>query len=149
MPTGVFVRTEKMRENIRASMIGKNTGKKPKNETKEKISKSHKLIVLLKKNSKWKGNNVLPHYWIILIRGKAKEYKCELCGKQAIDWSNKDHKYRKVVEDWQTLCRGCHLRFDSNLRKINKIKETKQFREAKKMPGFSEKQYLEMLSDNL
>ncbi len=53
------------------------------------------------------------HLWICRKLGKPN--CCEHCkrtDKKWYDWSNKDHKYRKVLEDWQRLCRSCHMKFD-------------------------------------
>ena len=70
----------------------------------------------------WKGDNVKPHTWIIKKRGKASNYKCVICNiKQGLNWSNKNHKYKKILKDWQSLCEGCHIKWDikHNNRKIN------------------------------
>ena len=66
----------------------------------------------------WKGDNAgysAKHKWIENKLGKPTT--CEHCGKtglikQQIHWSNKDHKYRRVLSDWQRLCAQCHLIYD-------------------------------------
>jgi NAD-dependent SIR2 family protein deacetylase len=55
---------------------------------------------------------VAMHAWIYKQKGKAKNYKCVDCGKQAIDWSNKNHSYRRVLEDYFPRCRSCHKIYD-------------------------------------
>ncbi len=54
-----------------------------------------------------------PHNWVKRYKGQASKYKCQFCDRQAYGWSNKDHKYRKVLEDWQPLCPTCHLHYDN------------------------------------
>lgn len=62
----------------------------------------------------WKGNKVgykSLHEWIGSNWGKAKNYFC-LCGKQALDWANINNIYDRNRENWQTMCRSCHKKFD-------------------------------------
>jgi hypothetical protein len=69
-------------------------------------------------NPFWKGDNVKPrslHSWI--KDNFEKTTNCEICNRQndgstIFDWSNKDHKYSRIREDWQFICRGCHIRYD-------------------------------------
>lgn len=72
-----------------------------------------------KNHYKWKGDkaNYSPkHMWIRRHYGRA--YKCEFkdntCG-QFFEWSNKDHKYSRNIEDWQQLCRSHHSRYDKKI----------------------------------
>ena len=63
----------------------------------------------------WKGDDcgrVGMHHWVVRKKGKANEYKCEHCGKQARHWSNKDHTYKRILEDYQPLCASCHKKYD-------------------------------------
>ena len=67
------------------------------------------------KNCNWKGDNakkLAMHTWVERRKGKAKEHKCEMCENQAEDWSNKDHKYKRVLDDYQSLCKKCHRKYD-------------------------------------
>jgi len=61
------------------------------------------------------------HEWIKKQKGSARNYNCEICGeKQARHWSNKNHKYKKIINDWQPLCVKCHSIFDrENNNKFN------------------------------
>ena len=98
-----------------------NKGKVFSNEHIQNLSKAHKGILQPKgtKSSHWKGNKAsysAIHGWVIRHWGRAT--KCEHCGKKNMkqyDWSNKDHKYKRVKKDWQQLCRGCHIRYDHKL----------------------------------
>jgi hypothetical protein len=39
---------------------------------------------------------------------------CPNCNEsKPLQLSNKDHKYRRILEDWQYLCRKCHSRYDA------------------------------------
>ena len=77
-------------------------GRKLKDSTKQKIGKAN-----LKDNA---GHDAL-HFWVIKRKGKASEYLCT-CGKQAYEWSNKDHSYKRNLDDYQALCRSCHRKWD-------------------------------------
>ena len=64
----------------------------------------------------WKGEEAkyqALHAW---ARGNLnKPDKCESCGttEGRIEWSNKDHKYKRKQEDWQRLCKSCHNFYDN------------------------------------
>lgn len=76
-------------------------------------------------NPAWKGGGYdYKHDWIVRVKGKPDT--CEKCGKSglkghAIQWSNKDHKYRRIIEDWQRLCASCHKLYDNKLRKSKNV----------------------------
>ncbi len=119
------------------SHIGVNTwakGSKQSEETKKKIGRTLKKIghsfpkpESEENHPKWRGDEVEYgglHKWINKVLGKAK--KCSKCGKEGtgreIHWANKDHKYRRNVEDFIELCISCHGEYDKkhNLRKRKK-----------------------------
>lgn len=54
------------------------------------------------------------HMAISAVWGKPN--KCEICaGKnksKRFEWSNTDHKYTLLREDWRMLCATCHRRYD-------------------------------------
>lgn len=53
------------------------------------------------------------HLWVFRKKGKASQHICVDCKiKQAEEWSNIDHKYRRVLDDYQPRCTMCHRRFD-------------------------------------
>lgn len=64
----------------------------------------------------WKGekaNYRTKHAWINRQRGRPSE--CEHCGTtiaKKYEWANKDHKYRRRIEDYIALCSKCHFRYD-------------------------------------
>jgi len=105
------------KEKIRQINIGnKNASGKRNKKTIEKLSSENSIH--------WKGNNALPtamHNWVKKYKGKASNYKCELCNtKQAMDWSNKDHTYKRKLNDYQALCRSCHTKYDYKYNKLYK-----------------------------
>ena len=54
------------------------------------------------------------HTAIVAVYGKP--LKCELCSgekkSKRLEWSNKDHKYSLLREDWWELCATCHRQWD-------------------------------------
>lgn len=70
------------------------------------------------KHIKWKGDAVgyrALHTWIRKYKGKAAEFKCIDCSKQAEEWSNFDHSWKRVLEDYDSRCRKCHKRYDKEV----------------------------------
>lgn len=95
-------------------------GYKHSDETKKKISEAQKgkprYYQRGKNHGNWKGNKAgkYPIYmWVKRMKGKPK--KCEICGssdKKVYDWANKDHRYKRKLSDYISLCRSCHRKFD-------------------------------------
>jgi len=102
---------------------GWNKGKHLSLELRIKISESAKKRVG-NKNPNWKGDDVGysgVHMWIKSELGFPNT--CEKCGKtglkgRQIHWSNRDHKYKRSVGDWQRLCSKCHGEYDSKLNEL-------------------------------
>ncbi len=69
-----------------------------------------------KLHPRWKGDKVgyfALHMWVVRQKGKAKV--CEHCGittAKKFEWSNKNHKYRRNLKDWSSLCVSCHRKYD-------------------------------------
>lgn len=85
-----------------------------------KMSLAHKGKRVGVKNPMWKDEDEVSyrtlHQWVVYWKGSPET--CEGCGKsglkaQQIQWANKDHKYRKVLEDYIRLCAQCHYNYDS------------------------------------
>lgn len=79
------------------------------------LSQSHIGINTGEKHPLWKGDSAtyrVIHRWVERVMGKARE--CHDCGKTEgrIHWANKDHKYKRVEEDWISLCPKCHFTYD-------------------------------------
>lgn len=81
---------------------------------KQGFQKGHKLNTENKYN--WKGDSAkikAMHMWVVKHKGKASEHKCVDCEKQAEEWSNKNHSYKRILIDYLPRCRKCHKKFDS------------------------------------
>ncbi len=76
-------------------------------------------------NPAWKGHTVGysgGHRWAKKFKIKPK--LCERCGLlPPFDLSNTSGKYKQDINDWEWLCRGCHLKKDYTEERIKKIKE--------------------------
>lgn len=102
MPSGKYIRSEETKERLRTLF----KGKKHTQESKEKISKSET------KEYKDIANRTI-HDRFVKKHGRPKHCEhCKKTDKKIYEWSNKDHKYSENIEDWQRLCRGCHMKYD-------------------------------------
>lgn len=120
MPKGVYKRTEEQNRHNSESHKGQIPwikGRRMSEEAKIKSSNSKKKLGLTgEKCHWWKGENagiVSKHLWITKHRGKPNY--CEICkrtDRKKYEWSNKDHKYSRKLEDYQRLCKKCHIRYD-------------------------------------
>ena len=84
-------------------------GFKHKESTKRKMSIEKTGI----KNVLWKGDDVgygTLHDWVNRWKGKAKT--CQECGKSPAEWANIDHKYRRKLGDFISLCDQCYRTYD-------------------------------------
>lgn len=68
------------------------------------------------KHHNWKGSTAsikAIHIWI--KRRKIKSQFCERCFKvKRLDLSNNGHTYKRILSDYEWLCRSCHLFKDRN-----------------------------------
>lgn len=66
------------------------------------------------KNPQWRGNNVgyeALHEWI--KRRIPRPKCCVHCGQQkALDLANISGEYKRDIDDWEYLCRLCHMKSD-------------------------------------
>jgi hypothetical protein len=116
MPSGIYQRIKyiggyKMSEETKEKMsLAK---RNMTEENKKNIGDGHRA----EKNGIWKGDEVgyrALHNWVQKYKGKAR--KCSFCGKNGsgkqIQWANIDHQYRRVLEDYISLCSSCHKKYD-------------------------------------
>ena len=90
--------------------------KRQTQEVKNKIRKAQLGKYIGEKSGMWKGDLAgicAMHHWVIQIKGYANEHKCIDCPNQARDWSNKDHQYKRNVDDYLPRCRKCHQIYDN------------------------------------
>lgn len=121
--------SEEAKKNMSEAQKGKtawNKGKKLSKKHREKMSEAHKgkpaYWNIGEKSPNWKGENVSYrelHKWIVKQLGKP--IKCEHCGairdKKRFHWANIDHKYRRNIDDYISLCGSCHKKYDIKLKK--------------------------------
>ena len=100
------------------------TGKKASEETRKKLSESHKGKFVGADNPSWKGGRDWYrklHADVKLLIGSPDH--CEICGKNGelkqrngsngYDLSNKTGIYTIELENWWFLCRKCHRQYDT------------------------------------
>jgi len=78
-------------------------------ESRIKIGKSKEFD----KNYNWKGDNVgysALHKWVYKVLGKA--IRCSNCRKNSAEWANVSGEYKRNKNDWEQLCRKCHMEKD-------------------------------------
>ena len=89
-------------------------------EHKEKLRGPRKHTAN-EKNHNWKGDKTSYHgihIWVKRHKGNPK--KCTECGRigerknnlWTIQWANKDHKYKRDLNDYIALCAKCHKGYD-------------------------------------
>jgi len=94
-------------------------GKEKAEEIREKCSNEN--------NPNWKGDKAghhSLHTWVKTRLGTPKE--CEHCGTEDarfFDWANKSGEYKREINDWIRLCRSCHIEYDCENGRGNKIKK--------------------------
>lgn len=73
------------------------------------------------KNNQWKGDNagiIALHIWI--RRYKPKPITCEICNKnRPFDLANISGEYKRDINDYQWLCRRCHMESDGRMNNRN------------------------------
>lgn len=85
------------------------------------FKKGHKIGVG-EKNGIWKGDKVSYaglHIWV--RKWKGKPFGCGICGSQKnirYHWANIDHKYRRVLDDYMSMCCSCHKKYDVKLKSL-------------------------------
>lgn len=107
-----------------------NTGKTHFKKNQAPWNKGEKhLQIENEKHPMWKGDDVGYcglHIWVKRHLGASS--KCEKCGKEftgrQIHWANKDHTYKRNLEDWIRLCASCHQKYDienNNYKSVNRL----------------------------
>ena len=59
------------------------------------------------------------HIWVEKKKGKPDN--CSFCKKTGIkfQWANISGKYKKIINDWISLCVSCHQKYDNQKRNVN------------------------------
>ena len=99
-------------------------GKNP--NSRNGFQKGHKGIVGAK-NTEWKGDKAgytALHDWVRKWKGNAK--RCERCGlndpKRMYHWANVDHSYKRILEDYISMCVSCHRKYDMENNNVSYLK---------------------------
>lgn len=116
-PTWSKESREKVSKTCKERGVGKwMQNRKLSAETRAKIKENNARYWLGKKRPElYKGEDASinrKHKWIEEKMGKAKEHICICCGRQAQDWANKDHSYKRDIDDYMPMCRSCHKKYD-------------------------------------
>ena len=73
------------------------------------------------KNHQWKGDNVqyvAIHDWV--YRRLTKPTSCQDCGKaKPLDLANISQEYKRDLDDWEWLCRSCHMKKDGRITELH------------------------------
>lgn len=94
-------------------------GTKASDETREKMRIS---AGSQETHKNWKGDAVGysgVHEWVKKWKGAPDI--CENCGTttaKKYEWANKDHTYKRVLEDYIRMCTPCHRAYDRDVLKI-------------------------------
>ncbi len=79
------------------------------------------------KNPMWEGDNVgyFPlHNWV--RRHKLKPKFCERCGKnKPYDLANISGKYKRDINDFEWICRKCHMENDGRINNLHRNEKRK------------------------
>jgi hypothetical protein len=102
-----------------------------------KFNKKHKKRIaiskLSEKNPMWKGNKAGLKALHIWVKYRLKKPKlCVNCKKnKSYDLANISQKYKRNLNDWEWLCRRCHMEKDGRLKnfKNNREQRHKKMRE--------------------
>lgn len=69
------------------------------------------------RHHQWKGDDAgyqAKHFWVYKRLGSPNY--CEICKtidpNKTYHWSNRDHKYKRSLKDWQRVCAKCHKMYD-------------------------------------
>ena len=80
------------------------------------------------KNPTWKGDKVrykALHHWV--RRHKPKSEVCECCdqkptSKRGLDLANISQQYKRDINDYEWLCRKCHMTKDKRMNNLKQFK---------------------------
>ena len=102
------------------------TNSKRKHQPQEGFQKGYQEGKFDKLSAAWKGDDagyMAIHIWV--KKHKGKPIKCEHCGavrdEKRFHWANIDHKYRRDIDDYISLCVSYHNKYDiKNNKKLKK-----------------------------
>jgi len=91
----------------------------------EKTREKFRVSKIGERNVNWKGNDVgygSLHEW---VKNRLTEpERCEKCRKKKkLDLCNRSGKYLRRLDDWEWLCRRCHMVSDGRLTKFKLLRK--------------------------
>lgn len=106
-------------------------GRQFSDEHRQRISEARMGIARAERSPRWldgEANYWVVHRRVMRAKGKAREYPCYLCGKDAEQWAldhscsstyveeidGKDWIYSLDIDDYYPLCRACHRKADTD-----------------------------------
>jgi hypothetical protein len=124
--------TKETREKISKALKGKYVGEKNHRygvKLSEETRKKQSVHMISEKNPMWKGEDAgyhAVHYWV-----RARLPKPESCARcrqsKTLELCNISGDYLRVLDDWEYLCRRCHMvsdgRMYNNLVKSRKVNQ--------------------------
>jgi len=85
------------------------------------------------KNGMWKGDEVgydALHEWI--KKRLVKPKLCEICKKiPPYDLANISGEYKRKLNDWEFLCRKCHMKKDGRAKKLGEMASSRKLENIK------------------
>lgn|SRR4030067_1498426 len=148
MPVSIgFQHSKETKYKLRLKRLGNKNpffGKHHSLETKRKIAETlkRKGVNQNQNHGQWKGDNVgysALHAWV--KRHLNKSDLCQNCKKRpSHDLANISQEYKRDLDDWEWLCRKCHMKSDGRLNDFYKIAKKKgetPWNKGKKNPQFS------------
>jgi hypothetical protein len=102
----------------------------PKENRKDRITIycSIRCSKLSFRNPNWKGDAVGYigiHNWV--ERNKPKPSMCEICGsKKRLDAANISQQYKRDINDWEWICRKCHMNKDGRIKNLKQYSKKQQ-----------------------
>lgn len=86
------------------------------------------------KHPQWKGDEVgygALHLWIRTHKPKPADGRCEDCGKvKPLEAANISGKYLRDVNDFEWICRKCHMKKDGRAARMAERKATSATRKC-------------------
>lgn len=117
-----------------------NLGKKRSLETRQRVSAAKRGTTYANRGEKhhlWKGKAVglhALHDWVRYHKGKATH--CVECGStnsppgnnKWFEWANISGEYRRDLDDFKSLCRPCHAKFDNIITHITRKPNARNYK---------------------
>ena len=109
-----FKHSEESKLKMSLARIGKINGMQGKKHSSATLEKLRTVAKVGSQNPMWKGDEVgydALHDWARRHRGMSKT--CEMCNAGGyLELANRSREYKRDVDDWLTLCKPCHVRYD-------------------------------------